>query len=84
MEVIRASLDRFEGEYAVVYSDKDGRKFDVPKEMLANATAGLRLTLYVENNSVIKAETDKATDESRERIRRKYDKLRGREHPRRR
>jgi hypothetical protein len=32
MEVVEASLDRFEGDYAVIYSD-DGKKFDVPKNM---------------------------------------------------
>ncbi len=34
MEIVRASLDRFVGEFAVIYSDTDDRRFTVPIEMV--------------------------------------------------
>ena len=40
--VIRASLDRIEGDFAVVYSDDD-HKFDVSLELVKGAKPGTRL-----------------------------------------
>ena len=79
MEVIKASLDRFEGEYAVIYSN-DGIKFDVPKSM-TRAKAGSRVILYVEDGQVLRIEADKkATDEAHDRIRKKYKRLKRGDH----
>jgi hypothetical protein len=44
-KVIRASLDRIEGDFAVVYSDDDDdhhNKFDVPLELVKDAKPGKR------------------------------------------
>ena len=78
MQVVRASLDRFEGDYAVIYSD-DGVKFDVPKDF-ANMEAGSRVLLYIEDDKVVQVKADKtATDGAIERIKKKYDRLKKRE-----
>ena len=74
--VIRASLDRIEGEIAVVYSDNDGRKFDVPLKSVKDAKPGMRLQLHIENDQIKHIEIDKeATERARDRIRKKYNKL---------
>lgn len=79
MEVVRASLDRFEGDYAVIYSD-DGIKFDVPKD-LASMKAGSRVLLYVKDGAVVRVTADKkATGDAFERVKKKYDRLKKREH----
>ena len=77
MEIIRASLDRFEGDYAVIYSDKDKRKFDIPRGMLIGIRPGTRLFLSLENGAAVKVDVDNAaTDEAKDRIRKKNDALR--------
>ena len=74
--VISASLDRIEGEIAVVYSDNDGRKFDVPLKSVKDAKPGMRLQLHIENDQIKHIEIDKeATERARDRIRKKYNKL---------
>jgi hypothetical protein len=79
MEVVKASLDRFEGDYAVIYSD-GGIKYDVPKGM-TDAKAGSRVLLYLESDQVIGIEVDKkATDESLDRVRKKYERLKKGDH----
>ena len=79
MEVVKASLDRFEGDFAVVYSD-DGTKYDVPRNM-TDAKAGSRLLLYLEEGRVVKIDVDeKATDDALERIRKKYDRVKRGDH----
>jgi hypothetical protein len=43
-EVIKASLDRFEEDYAVVYSnDNNRRRFDLPRGMVPDAKPGMHL-----------------------------------------
>jgi hypothetical protein len=88
-KTIRASLDRIEGDFAVVYTDNGGddddddrRKFDVPVELVNDAKPGTRLQLHIENNQIKRIEIDReATEESRDRIRKKYEMLRrGRRH----
>ncbi len=85
-KVVRASFDRVEGEFAVVYadyyedSDKDHQscynKIDVPLKLVKDAKPGTRLKLYMENSVVTRIEVDKeATDRARDRIRKKYEKL---------
>jgi Protein of unknown function (DUF3006) len=75
--VISASLDRIEGEIAVVYSDNDDHKFDVPLKSVRDAKPGMRLQLHIENDQIKHIEIDKeATERARDRIRRKYNKLR--------
>ncbi|HVX03312.1 MAG TPA: DUF3006 domain-containing protein [Nitrososphaera sp.] len=71
---IRASLDRFEGEYAVIYSDAGIGKFDVPREMLGKGVKpGMRLLLYLDGDRVARVKVDnKATEDAKDRIRRKY------------
>lgn len=79
MEVVKASLDRFEGDFAVVYSD-DGTKYDVPR-IMTDAKAGSRLLLYLEEGQVVKIDVDeKATDDALERIRKKYDRVKRGDH----
>jgi hypothetical protein len=79
-KVIRASLDRIEGDLAVVYAD-DGddnhHRFDVPVKLVKDAKPGMRLQLYIENNQIKRIEIDReATEEARDRIRKKYEMLR--------
>jgi Protein of unknown function (DUF3006) len=82
-KVIRASLDRIEGDFAVVYSDHDEdddhhhNKFDVPLELLKDAKPGMRLKLHIENDQIKRIEIDKeATEGARDRIYKKYERLR--------
>jgi bifunctional DNA-binding transcriptional regulator/antitoxin component of YhaV-PrlF toxin-antitoxin module len=78
MEVVKASLDRVEGNYAVVYSDSDRRKFDIPREILPKGIKpGNRVILTLDGDKVAKVIVDKkATEEARDRIKEKYEKLR--------
>ena len=84
-KVIRASLDRIEGDFAVVYPDHDDNdhhhhapiKFDVPLELVKDAKPGMRLQLHIESDQIKRIEIDKeATDIARDRIRKKYERLR--------
>ena len=80
-KVIRASLDRIEGDFAIVYTDDDGdddhHKFDVPLELVNDAKPGMHLHLYIENNQIKRIEIDReATEKARDRIRKKYEMLR--------
>jgi hypothetical protein len=63
MKTVKASLDRFEENFAVVYSDEDDSiKFDIPRELVSpNIKEGSRVLVFVqeENNQVIKVELDK-------------------------
>jgi DUF3006 family protein len=79
-KVIRASLDRIEGDLAVVYAD-DGddshQRFDIPVKLVKDAKPGMRLQLHIENNQIKRIEIDReATEEGRDRIRKKYEMLR--------
>ena len=82
MEVVKASLDRLEGDYAVIYSDADAKKFDIPRMMLPkDAQPGTRLILQVDGDNIEKVTVDeKATEDAKDRIRRKYEKLRRGKH----
>jgi hypothetical protein len=84
-KIIPASLDRIEGDFAVVYADDDGgdddrgapHKFDVPVELVNGAKPGVRLQLHIENNQIKRIEIDReVTEEARDRIRKKYEMLR--------
>ena len=81
-KMVRASLDRIEGDFAIVYTDdgdddNDHHKFDVPVELVNDAKPGMRLHLYIENNQIKRIEIDReATEEARDRIRKKYEMLR--------
>lgn len=80
-KVIRASLDRIEGDFAVVYSDDDDddhhNKFDLPLELVKDAKPGMRLQLHIENDQIKRIEIDKeATERARDRIHKKYERLR--------
>jgi hypothetical protein len=79
-KVIQASLDRIEGDLAVVYAD-DGdnthHRFDIPVKLVKDAKPGMRLQLHIENNQIKRIEIDReATEEARDRIRKKYEMLR--------
>jgi len=79
-KVIRASLDRVEGDLAVVYAD-DGddnpHRFDVPVKLVKDAKPGMRLQLHIDNNQIKRIEIDsEATEEARDRIRKKHEMLR--------
>lgn len=80
MEAVKASLDGFEGDKAIIYCDRDNRKFDVSREILdTDAKPGMRLVLHLDGNIVSSVEIDKqATSDAKDRIRRKYLKLRRR------
>jgi DUF3006 family protein len=95
-KVIRASLDRIEGDFAVVYADDDHdhvadddecahyNKFDVPLELVKGAKPGTRLQLHIENDRINHIEIDReATEGARDRIRKKYERLRRGHHLRR-
>jgi hypothetical protein len=99
-KVIRASLDRIEGDFAIVYADDDAtattttttttadndeyhssssssNKFDIPLELVKGAKPGTRLQLHVENDHINYIEIDReATKGARNRIRKKYERLR--------
>lgn len=85
-KIIQASLDRIEGDFAVVYADGDSddndddddrHKFDVPIELVNDAKPGTRLKLHIENNQIKWIEIDReATEGARDRIRKKYEMLR--------
>jgi hypothetical protein len=82
-KMVRASIDRIEGDFAIVYADDDGddddhyHKFDVPVELINDAKPGMRLQLYIENNQIKRIVIDRETTEkARDRIRKKYDMLR--------
>jgi hypothetical protein len=71
---IKASLDRYEGDMAVVYAD-DGRKFDIPRHMVP-ASPGSRLVLHLEDEEIVKVELDReGTESARDRIMKKYFRL---------
>jgi DUF3006 family protein len=80
MEAVKASLDRFEGDYAVVYSYNNSRKFDVSRKLLGeDVKPGMRLVLHLDGDKVSSVEIDKhASSDAKDRIRRKYLKLRRR------
>ena len=80
-KVIRASFDRIEGDFAVVYSDRDDdhryKKFDVPLELVKDAKPGMRLQLHIENNEIKHIEIDnEASEGARDTINKKYERLR--------
>jgi hypothetical protein len=81
-KIIKASLDRIEGNFALVYADdldydSDHHKFEIPVELLKDAKPGMRLQLHIENNQISHIEVDReATEEARDRISRKYEMLR--------
>jgi hypothetical protein len=95
-KVIRASLDRIEGDFAIVYADdattttadnyeyhssssssSSSSKFDIPLELVKGAKPGTRLQLHVENDHINYIEIDReATKGARNRIRKKYERLR--------
>lgn len=77
-EVISASLDRLEDDYAVVYSnDAPERRFELPRELIQNAKPGTRLWLHTEGGSVTRVEINsEETQEAKERIHKKYERLR--------
>jgi Protein of unknown function (DUF3006) len=90
--VISASLDRIEGGFAVVYADDDdvydnehhNNKFEVPLELVKGAKPGMRLQLHIENDQINYIEIDReATEEARDRIGKKYERLRRGSHLRR-
>ena len=62
-KMVRASLDRIEGDFAIVYTDDgdgdDHHKFDVPVELVNDAKPGVRLQLYIENNKIKRIEIDR-------------------------
>ncbi|HEX7033345.1 MAG TPA: DUF3006 family protein [Nitrososphaera sp.] len=75
--VIKASYDRIEGKHAVIYSDSDFQRFDLPLELVNGAKPGMRLQLHIENDIVKRIEIDEdMTREAKDRIRSKYEKLR--------
>ena len=78
--MIRASLDRIEGDLAVVYAgdgDDNHHRFDVPVKLVKDAIPGMRLQLHIENNQIKRIEIDREeTEEARDRIRKKYEMLR--------
>jgi hypothetical protein len=80
--IIKASLDRFSAGYAVIYSS-DGRKFDVPKNIVPHdCKAGSRLKLYLDDSgAVAKIELDsKSTDDAKRQISKRYARLSRGEH----
>lgn len=75
METVRASIDRFEEGYAVVYSD-NGDKMDIARELLPDVRAGTRLILYFEGEELVGVAVDeRATESARDRIKSKYERL---------
>jgi hypothetical protein len=78
---VKASLDRFEGKYAILYSD-DGRTFDIAKTLIPkSARQGARLKLLVlRNDKVVRVSIDKEGEEALKRkIRKKLEKIKRRE-----
>ncbi len=90
-KVISASLDRIEGDFAVVYADDavyddkyHNSKFDVPLKLVKGAKPGTRLQLHIKNDQINYVEIDRgATEAATDRIRKKYERLRRGRHLRR-
>ncbi|HEX6561966.1 MAG TPA: DUF3006 domain-containing protein [Nitrososphaera sp.] len=79
---VKASLDRFEGDYAIVYSD-DGRKFDVARTLLPKrARQGARLKLTIsENDKVASVSIDREGEkELKKKIKEKLERIKRGEH----
>ena len=79
---VKASLDRFEGDYAIVYSD-DGRKFDVARTLLPKrARQGARLKLRIsENDKVTSVSIDREGEkELKKKIKEKLERIKRGEH----
>jgi hypothetical protein len=78
---VNGSLDRFEGDYAIIYLD-NGRKIDVPRTLISKRTRqGARLEVLLENGNVIGVETDYgATRAIDKRIKEKLEKLKQGKH----
>lgn len=78
-KVVKASLDRIEEGLAVIYSDEEGEKFHAAVELVPDGKPGMRLRLHIEDREIVQIEPDDDKSEnSRDRIRRKYRKLRKR------
>jgi hypothetical protein len=85
MKTIKASLDRYEGNFAVIYSDEDDDlKFDIPRKLVPpNIKEGSRVLVSVreENNQIIKVQLDsQGTEDARKRITNKFQRLLKGEH----
>jgi hypothetical protein len=81
-KTIRASLDRFEDNgYAVVYTD-DGKKFDIPRELIPeNVKEGSRLKVHVQDSKVSKVVTDdNDAQKVKRKIREKLERLKHNQH----
>lgn len=78
---IAASLDRFEEEFAVAYSD-DGTKFDIPKELVPEGGAqGARVRLFLKEGKVVMVRVDRKEARSLdEKIREKLERLKRGDH----
>ena len=76
-----ASLDRFEEEFAVAYSD-DGSKFDIPKELVPKGAAqGARVRLFLKDGKVIMVRVDRKEAKSLdEKIKEKLERLKRGDH----
>jgi hypothetical protein len=74
------TLDQIEGDFAVVYTDDgdddDHHKFDVRVELVNDVKPGMHLQLHIENKQIKRTDIDReATEEARDRIRKKYEML---------
>lgn len=80
-EAIKASLDRFEEDYAVVYAD-DGRRFDVSRDLVPkNTREGTRVKIHVRDSKVIKVMVDHNDNEELEgKIKEKLERLKSNQH----
>ncbi len=71
---MRATLDRYEGDYAIIYSD-DGRRFKVKKSMV-HAKAGSKLLIVLKNNDIVDIKVDHfSTEKTKRLMKEKYFKL---------
>lgn len=77
---MKAVVDRFEGEWAVLMLD--GQPLDVPRAILpADVRAGHHLEVVIEAGQVVSAKIDEAeTAAARQRIQEKLERLRRGEH----
>jgi hypothetical protein len=80
--MMKAVIDRFEGEYAILIVGEDEKRINVPRKVLPKqAREGLWLKVEIRNGEVCDITIDdQETERARQRIAEKLERLRRGEH----
>ena len=73
----KAVIDRFEGDFAILFVKENNQRLDVPRKSLpSNATEGSWLEVEVKDGKIVQAALDEQeTEETRARIAAKFERL---------